>query len=384
MMKDKTIFGLRFGSNEELSPARAELEVFLKSPKKEDGRYLHGNDLSTYRELLEEVNAFEQHRQHDAAPQDFQKQMFYDALGHSGFVSPVLLSEVEQYKFHLHTLQMLDFKKPTAFIRAVEEEISRLNPKKRDEAVKLARLRTMADERKKMLDILKRRRVALVRELGDIALYLRDNLMMIAKRCETSIVILVDLQISRKKEKQLIEEIKTHFKEQIRDSLHEGPVTKQYVETVKKEVAQLSKEISSVIRDDVFALTRLYEAVYDHSKKTVHEIDALMAKTDRGRNNSIADDRELFAKIEKVLVSLITDYRFEMIPTIIHSETAHENILLKKRKELLDHIFELLQKERRSRLDRRSAEERRKFTRPNNTGPEQRSGKNRRSVKKRR
>jgi hypothetical protein len=242
----------------------------------------------------------------------------------------------------------------------------------------------MVDERKKMLKTLVRRRLALVRELGDIALYLRDNLVMIEKRCETSIVVLVDLQISRKKENQMIEDIKTHFKEQLMDSLLAGPVATQYVETIKKDVDQLSKEISYMFRDDIYALTRLFEAVHDHTKKTVLEIDTLMAKTERGKNKSLEDDRGLFTNIEKVLVSLISNYHFELKPAIIRSETAHEDILLKKRKELLDHVFELLKKERRARLERRSAEDRRKFTDLNNSRPERRKGKDRRSGKKRR
>ena len=384
MTKNISIFELRFGSNEDLSPTREEIDVFLKSPKEEGGRELNGNDLAPYRELLAGVKTFEQHQRQYAAPQDFQKKMLYSALGHSHFFSPVLLSEVEQYKFHLHALKTLDFKKPTAFIKAAEDEMSRLNQKKKDDAVKLARLRSMVDERKKTLEILEKRRQMLIRELGHIALYLRDNLVMIERRCEASIVVLVDLQISRKKENQLIDDIKTHFKEQLRDSLRDGPVTKQYVEAIKKDVAQLSKEISSILRDDVYALTRLYEAVHDHSKKTAREIDALMAKTERGKNKNIEDDREFFTKVEKVLVSLISDYRFDMIPTTIHSKTAHENILLEKRKELLDHIFELLKKERRSMHDRRSAEDRRKFTGSKKTGPERRNEKNRRSWKRRR
>jgi len=385
MTKDKSIFGLRFGSNEELSPTRAELEVFLKSPKEEGRREPHGNDLATYRELLEAVEAFEQHQQQQhASPLGFREKMFYGVLGHSHFFSPVLASEVEQFKYHLHTLLALDLKKPTAFIKSAEAEMSRLNPKKKDDAVKLARLHTMVDERKKTLETLVRRQPALVRELGDIALYLRDNLVMIEKRCETSIVVLVDLQISRKKENQMIEDIKTHFKEHLKDSLRKGPVATRYVETIKKDVAQLSKEISYMYRDDIYALTRLFETVHDHARKTAREIDTLMAKTEREENKSIEDDRGLFKKIEKVLVSLISKYHFELKPTIIRSETAHEDILLKKRKELLDHVFELLKKERRTRLDRRSAEDRRKFTGLNNSCPERRKGKDRRSGKKRR
>jgi hypothetical protein len=385
MTKDTSIFGLRYGSNEELAPTRDELEVFLKSPKEEGRLELHGNDLAAYRELLEAVEAFEQHQREEfAEPLSFRDKMFYGVLGHSYFFSPVLASEVARFKYHLRALLTLDIKKPTAFIKSAEAEMSRLNPKKRDDAVKLDRLHMMVDERKRMRETLVRRRPALVRELGDIALYLRDNLVMIEKRCEMSIVLLVDLQISRKKENQMIESIKAHFKEQLRDSLRKGPVPAEYVETMKKDVAQLSKEISYMFRDDIYALTRLYEAVHDHIKKTVLEIDNLTAKTELEKNKGIEDEQRLFVKIEQVLLSLISKYRFELKPTIICSETAHENILLKKRKELLDYVFELVKKERRVRLDRRSAEGRRKFTVPANTGPERRKEKDRRSGKKRR
>jgi hypothetical protein len=380
----KPIFGLRFGSNEELSPTREELEAFLAGPREGGGREPYGNALVTYRVLLEAIKAFEQQHPQDMTPQGFQEKMFYGVLGHSQFFNPVLASAVEQYNYHLHALKTIDFKKPLVFIKAAEDEMSRLNPKKRDDAVKLARFRDMIDERKKMLTLLERRRAALVRELGDIALYLRDNLFMIEKRCETSIVVLVELQISRKKENQLIEDIKTHFREHLRDFLDNGPVARQYVEIVKKDVAQLSKEISFIVREDVYALTRLYEAVHDHTKKAACDIDRLMAKTERGKNKSIEDDRRLFEDVEKVLISLISEYHFELKPTIIRSETAHQEILLEKRNELLDDIFELLKKERRARLDRRSAEERRKFTASNITGPERRKGKERRSGKKRR
>jgi hypothetical protein len=383
MTKDKSIFGLRFGSNEELSPTREELAVFLKSPKEGGGWELHGSDLATYRELLDAVESFEQHQQQYAAPPGFREKMFYGVLSLSHFFSPVLASEVEQFKYHLHTLLTLDLEKPAAFIKSAEAEMNRLNPKKKEDAVKLARLHAMVDERKRTLETLVRRQPALVKELGNIALYLRDNLVMIEKCCETSIVVLVDLQISRKQENQMIESIKTHFKEHLKDSLRKGPIATQYVETIKKDVAQLSKEISYMFRDDIYALTRLFEAVHDHTKKTVLEIDTLMAKTKHEESKGLEDVQGLFAKIEKVLVSLISNYHFELKPAVIRSETAHEDILLTKRKELLDHVFELLKKERRSRLDRRSAEERRKFNDPN-ARPERRKGKDRRSGKKRR
>ena len=384
MTKNKSLFGLRFGSNEELAPTREELRIFLSSRKEEGGREQHGSVLATYREQLEGVQAFEREQLHNSTPHSFQEKMFYGVLSHSHFFSPVLASEVEHYKYHLQTLLTLDLRKPTAFIRAAEDEMSRLNPKKRDDAVKSARLQTMVEERKKTLATLEKRRAALVRELGDIALYLSDNLVAIEKRCEAAIVVLVELQLSRKKENQLIDDVKTYFKEQLRDFLRDGPVDRQYVETVKKDVTQLSNEISSMLREDVYALTGLYEAVHDHVQKAAREIDALMAKTERGKKKSLEDDRELFAKIEKILISLISGYHFELKPATIRSETSYENILVEKRKEFLDEIFELLQRERRSRPDRRSAEDRRKFAGPNKTGPERRKGKDRRSGKKRR
>ncbi len=383
MTKNKSLFGLRFGSNAELSPTREELEVFLRLPKREGGHESQGNDFVRYRDLLESIKTFEQRRQ-STEPQTFRDKMYYGVLGNSHFFSPVLLSEVEQYKYHLHSLNNLDFKKPIAFIKAAADETSMLNPKKRDDALKMARLRTMIEERKWALELLEKRREALVKELADIALYLRDNLVMIEKRCEASIVILVDLQLSRKKENQLIEDIKSHFKEQLRDSLRNGPVAVKYVETIKKDVAQLSKEISSMLREDVYALTGLYEAVHDHAKKAALKIDTLMAKGGHGKNIGIEDDRAHFTKIGEVLVSLISDHHFELKPAIIRSETVHNRILSEKRMELLDHVSQLLQKERRTRRDRRYTEDRRKFTEPDHTGPERRSGKNRRSGKKRR
>jgi len=384
MAISKPIFDLRFGSNEELSPTREELEVFLRSPKVEGRRESHGNDIAAYRKLLEAIKAFEQHKGQYSEPQSFRDTMFYGVLGQSRFFSPVLASEATQYKYHLHALLTLDFNKPKAFIKAARDEMGRFNPRKKEDAVKLARFRAMVEERRKTLAILEKRRESLVRELGDIALYIRDNLVMIAKRCETSIVVLVELQISRKKEKQLVEDIRMRFKEHLKDSLRGGPAAGQDVETFKRDIAQLSKEISNMLREDVYALTRLYEAVLDHVQKTAREMETLLAKIERGRDKTFEDDRKLFTEIGNGLVSLISGWRFELQPAIIRSETAHGNILLEKREELLDYVFELLNKERRSWLDRRSAENRRRITGMNSTSSERRKGKDRRSGKRRR
>jgi hypothetical protein len=333
MKINKSIFGLRFQQHAEIHPTREELRVFLESMKKKGGQELHGSDLAKYRELLEDMQ------------QDFRGKMFYGVLSHSRFVNPALKSAVEQYKYLLHALITLDLKKPRMYIR---------------------------------------RWAAVAEELKNIALYIRDNLVKIEKLCEASIDILVDFQIERKFENQLIEDIKTHFKEHLKDSLHHGPIAKQYLETVKKDVAMLSKEISTILREDVFALTGLYEAIHDHTKKITHDIDTLMAQMKSNKNKSFEDDKELLAQVEQVLVSLISECHFELTPTEIRTGTAHEDILLEKRKEMLDYLFELLHKERRSRGNRRTRRDRRRSNDPNNNGPERRSGKDRRSKKNRR
>lgn len=333
MTINKSIFGLRFRPHAEIYPSQEELRVFIESIKKKGGQEVHGNDLAKYRDLLKEMQ------------QDFRGKMFYGVLSHSRFANPALKSAVEEYKYLLHALITLDFKKPKVFIR---------------------------------------RWAALAEELSNIALYIRDNLLKIEILCEASIVILVDLQIEKKFESQLIEEIKTHFKEHLKDSLHHGPIADQYLETVKKDVGMLSKEISVILREDVYALQNMYESIYDHTKKIAREIDTLMDKFRSRKGKNFEDDWGLLEQVEQVLVSLISDYHFELTATEIHTETAHEDILLEKRKEMLDRLFELLHKERRSRSNRRTGEDRRRSNDQNKKGTERRSGKDRRSKKNRR
>lgn len=381
---DKTIFGLSFRSNDVLQPTQEELRAFLESPKKEGRRELHGDDLAKYRELLNGVHAFERRQPHIAVHQDFREKMFYGVLGHSHFVKLALKSAVEQYKYHVYALRTLDFNKPTTFIKSAEEEMGRLNPKRKEDELKLARLQGMVEERKKTLKIYRKRWAALTEELTRIAVYVRDNLVKIETLCEASIGVLADLQRNQKKERQITEDIKTHFKEHLKDRLRQGPITKQYLETVKHDVSVLSQEISSLLREEVSALTKLYETVRDHAKKIAGEVDALTAKIEIKKDRKFEDDRELFTEIEQVLVSLISDYHFELKKIDVRTETTHENFFLEKEKEMIDLLLELLQEERRSWNDRRSAGARRIVHDPNYEGHERRSGKDRRAAKNRR
>jgi hypothetical protein len=382
MMRNKSIFGLRFEVSDEFSPTPEEIRVFLESPKKEGRRELHGLDLAKYNELLDDILAFNLYQRQNAGPQNIRERMFYEVLSHSCFFNTALKSAVEQYKFYVHALTTLNFRKPTAFIKTAKEEIGRLNPKKKDDAAKLARLQNMIDERERTIEALMRRRATLADELQCIARYIRDNLAEIAKLCETSIIVLRDLITEGKEERRLIDDIKTYFKEQLKNALHQGAITKQDLETAKKEVAALSREVSALLREDSDALTQLYEAIRDHTKKSALEIDALLVKIDGKKSKDFEDFDRPFALVEPVLVSLISDYHFELDVKPAHTETAHEHILLEKRKENLNHIFEVLQKERRLRGPRRKVAERRKPKDPNFKGPERRTGKDKRTGKK--
>jgi hypothetical protein len=380
MPTDKSIFGLRFGSNEKLLPSQDDLRAFLAGTAREP----RADGLALYGKLLEKMQAFEREQQQDSEGQDFRKKIYYGVLGRSSFVKHALKSAVEEYQFHLHALLELDFRKPEAFIKAAEEELGKLSLKKKDDAAKLARLRGMVEERQRAIEVLGKRRAILAAELGDIARYVRDNLVKIEKLCEASIVVLVDVQLRQKKENQLIEDLKTQFKERLRDSLHQGSITRQHLESVKEDVSLLSKEISVLIREDVYAMTGLFEAIHDHAKRTAREIDALLAQTRGKESKGFEEEAGLFARIEEALVALLSEYRFELKATEVRTQTAYEDIFLGKRREMLAYLFDLLEKERRTPADRRSAADRRKFNDPNRKGPERRSGKDRRSGKSRR
>ena len=383
MTNDNPIFGLRFGSNADLNPTQEDLSLFLASTKRSGRRELHGKDLVKYDHLLEELAEFAS-RQEEEKPQDLRDKIFYGVLAHSQFITPALKLAVEQYKYHLQELSLLDFRKPTAFIATAEKEMGRLNPKKKDEAAKLARLRGMVEERKRLLDALTKRRAALVEELGFIVRYIRDGLVKIVKLCQASIVILVEFHLSQQEEKRLVEEIREQFKERLRDSLHQGLVSRQELEVAKRDVGILSKELSALLRGDLYSLTGLYEAIHDHAREIIHEIDVLTAEIGRKKTRSRDEEQELYESIERVLVALVSKYHLPLKMSPLRSATTHERMLLEKRTAIVDRLFELVKKERRARKDRRAGEDRRKYSDPSWKGPERRTGKDRRSGKNRR
>jgi len=384
MTIDESIFGLRFGSNEELSPSLEEINTFLRSPKKEGGNVLHGSDLSAYGDLLNRVLFYKQHQLQNVGPPDFREKIFYSALGHSCFFAPSLKLAIEQYKYHLHTLASLDFRKPSGFIRAAEEEMSGLNADRKSDAAKLARLHSMVDERKQALETLKKSRATLAAELVAITRYIRDNLNKIVTLCEVSLAALAEVQSSNSEENRLIQDVKTHFKEVLKDALHHGPLTKEYLETVKNDVDTLSRELSGIIREDVNTITRLYKAIDDHIKKYSAGLNELLTKIAEQKEISFDEEKKLFSQIEQQLVSLVSDHQFPVKTAAHHTDTSYADILTDKRKEMLDYLVDLLHRERRTRHERRSGQERRKFADPDYADPDRRSGKDRRSSHHRR
>lgn len=339
----KPIFGTYLPENEGIQPGPAELAAFLESPKKEGGRERHAADLTSYTATLQAVEDFEQGR--GAAPADLSERMLYGVLALPRCFTPAIKSVVELYKYHRHALASLDLRKPAVFIRSAEEEIGRLNPKRKDDAARINRLRELVESRKKDLEALRTRWSALVREMTGIAVYVRDNLIAVQKLCEASITVLAGLQVGRKEEARLIEDVKAHFKDQVRESLQQGPVTKEYLEQLKETVARLTKQLSLLLLEDVYAMTSLYEAIHEHARKAAGALDALLAEAAARKQGDLDADRDLFGRLEQVLVALVVTCRFEVkAREIALPDAEHGRLLQEKRREMLGHVFSLLPK----------------------------------------
>jgi hypothetical protein len=310
---------------------------------------------------------------------DLRSNMYYSVLGHSQLFNQPLQSAVEQYKYLQHELETLDLRKPSAFIRAAQEEIEKLNPKKKDQAAKRERLLVLVNERRELLARRTRRRAAAAEELVNIAGYVRENLARILSLCKASLTVLRDFRTSRETERRLIEDLKTHFKEQIRDSLHHGPVTKLYIETLQREVSLITQELSSLIAHDVHALAGLYQSIHDHVEPVVRGLASALAELENKKDLMAEDAGAVFAQMERQLSSLLSAHRFELSMTEPRVRTVYPSILLEKRKESFDRLFSLLSRERRASRDRRSNRDRRMRTATGPAGPERRNGKDRRA-----
>jgi hypothetical protein len=384
MTINQNIFRARTDSDEKIRPTPEELEAFLARAGTEIGRESRNNGLASYRRLLKEVEGFEQLLPSGNVGPDIRRRILLGVLSHTQIVNSVLLSEVELYAYHLQRIESLDFKTPTAFIKSAEHEISRLNPKRIDDVMRMKRLQEMIGERKKILAMLKKQWLGLVPELRSIALYIRDNLIRIEKLCEASVVILAEAGIGRTKERQLIEDVNNHFKDLMKKALHQGKITRENIDKIRSSVELLTTELSSLINEDGDALSTLYETIRNHVKTSSQDIASLLADLEIKKSGTVMDSLSLFRRLEDMLVSLLSGCHVEIKPTGIEQDSPHDIILNAKRAEMLDYLLGQVKKERRAPADRRTGRDRRKAKDPNYRGPERRSGRDRRSLKSRR
>lgn len=382
MSRNDALFGIRFGSNEELYPSKEQLRTFLESPKPGGGR--HGADLEPYRKLMADYAAFEARKNQSAEAIDFRERMFYAVLGHSCVLNQAVPVSVEQYKYHVRALEPLEFRKPKSFVKAAEEELRTLDPKKKEQAIRMTRLLDLLDERKAVVERMTRVWMTVSEELLSIIDYLRDNLVKINRTCGMTLDILKDEALAHRETERLLEDIKTQFKEQLKDALHRGAMTRQQLEAVQRDVTVLLQETSALARRDVAALKKLYQALFDHTGRVASGLDALLARYRAQPARAFETERELFLKAESLLVALVSELSLEMYASVTRSATPYVNVLAEKRLELFERLFEQIRKDRRAVSDRRISSDRRKFKDPEYTGPERRSGKDRRRVATRR
>jgi len=222
----------------------------------------------------------------------------------------------------------------------------------------------------------------LAAELRFLALYIRDNLVRIGKLCEISVIVLAELEAVRTKE--LIEDVKTSFKTQLKDILRRRQVTKKELENAKQKLDAITTEIADFVREDIDTLTTIYEAIRDHTKKTAIGIAIHLADIESKKGGSVQESRALFQRLGQDLVSLLSDHSLEPKKSIIRIDTPRQDLLTKKRIETLDYLFEQVRKERRTRTDRRSERARRQVNKANFWGGERRSDYDRRAGEVRR
>jgi len=384
MALHESIFVFRTSPNERIRPTQDQLAAFLKTAVKEDGRGLHVTDLAKYSRLLKDIELFEQRRSSGEPRPDLGEFLFYGVLANSRFAVQSLLSAIVDFKYHFQALTAPDFANPMAFIRSAEKDMTRLSTKKIADVLRMKRLQEMIEERKKIVAGLKKRWMEPAAELRHITMYIKDNLAGVEKLCEAAIVIIAELDIARTREHQLVEDLKTYFKDRLKEALRRGTVTKQDLESAREEAEMLSLELSILIREDVDALTALYEAVRDHVKKIGVDLVFLLAELGGKKGSSITASTDIFKQIEQSLISLISAYRFELQPRTTHTDTEHDAVIRDKRWEMLSYLFEEVRKERRNEHERRLIPDRRKAADPAYKGPERRSDPSRRTGKTRR
>jgi len=384
MPLNSTIFETRFSANDEICPTPQALKQFLATPKIEGWADLHADDVATYRKLLTDIHAFEQHKLKGAGGQDIRMLLAYRVLVHTVFFNVRLLSAAEQYTYHLRALPAIDIKQPMDFIRSAEAAMSKLDPKRINDVLRMARLQEMVAERKKILADLRNRWTLVAAELRNIAHYISENLARIETLCKAAVLTLSDADAAAKKEKQMVADIQTYFKDRLRNALRGGQLTKQDLEKAKRDVDALVRELLALVREDRHGMMRVYESIQGHVQENNAALAVQLAVLEGKKTVNVAETSASFTRIGTALVRLLKEHTLVIEPSPVQPRKPHDAIIHEKRTEMADYLYELVQKERRSRDDRRSLRDRRVKQESDFQGPERRSSAARRSGKSRR
>jgi len=340
---DTSIFGLRFKSNESLQPSASDLAAFLRAPRAPDAPGTHEDDLAVFIGYQERVGVYRHGFARGPDWLNFGERMLLAVLSHTRFFRPALRIAIEEYKYHHYQLLQLDFSKPESFIRSAEDERGRLTSRKKEDHQKIARLQALIDQRKKDLEALTKRRQVMVGELCHIAAYVRDNIEKVRQRSEDAVARLARLQAGGEKTGRLIEDLKAHFKDEVRERRQMGMVTPEYLESVKSEVARLSQLLLGQAREDIVAVAGIYEGFRAHAAEHAARLRDLIVRAEQTRKNDAARDNQPFTELEHALVALVLEFRPEVkAPKQAGAGERHEDLLREKRREMLDHVLALL------------------------------------------
>jgi hypothetical protein len=185
-------------------------------------------------------------------------------------------------------------------------------------------------------------------ELCHIAVYVLDNVERVRQLCEDAVARLARLQAGGEKAGQLIEDLKAHFKDEVRDYRQMGMVTPEYLESVKAEVAQLSQFLIQQVHEDIAAVKSIYEALRGHAGKNTALLGELIARAENIRKSETSRDTGPFTDLEHALIALISDFQPDgKPPELLGAGVRHEDLLRDKRREMLEHIFVMLREQRK-------------------------------------
>ncbi len=354
----------------------------LESPDGESSP-VRPDDLEPYRQLLKDAESFQTSPQPDPAADDFQQLLLYHVLDHTQFLNSELLSVVEHYKRNLHILASLDFVGPMTALRSAEKEIDSMSTSGVDHTARLAHLQETVALQKQRLSELKKNWVFLTSELRRLALMLYDHLSAMERTCNASIAILSDCEVAKNRERQKIEDIKKHYRNQLKYNMYSSRITWRDLENAKVEFDLLSREISILGKEEITSLAELYTSFRDRVRTARNEIDALLPEIEGKKNESVKDNKDLFRRLGRTLVSFLSDRRFGLKTPEIREAAADAGIIRAARKELLGYLFDVVRQERRARQERRVLPDRRTARNVKYKGIDRRSGRDRRAANRR-